>query len=47
MSKYARQSQWELQVLRDLGYTSLIGRDPKQAEIKGDNQGALALVKNP
>jgi hypothetical protein len=47
MSKCAKQSQWEAQVLRDIGYASLIGKDPYCVDIRGDNQGTLALVKNP
>ena len=30
-----------------MGFPRYIGRDPYTAQIKGDNQGALALVKNP
>ena len=47
MSSCAKQSQWIVQVLKDMGYPRYIGKDPYVAKIKGDNQGALALVKNP
>jgi len=30
-----------------MGFPRYIGNDPYVAQIKGDNQGALALVKNP
>jgi Reverse transcriptase (RNA-dependent DNA polymerase) len=47
MSSCAKQSQWIVQVLKDMGFPRYIGNDPYVAQIKGDNQGALALVKNP
>ena len=47
MSACAKQSQWIVQVLKDMGFPRYIGNDPYVAQIKGDNQGALALVKNP
>ena len=47
MSSCAKQSQWIVQVLKDIGFPRYIGNDPYAAKIKGDNQGALALVKNP
>jgi hypothetical protein len=47
MSSCAKQSQWIVQVLKDMGFPRYIGNDPYAAQIKGDNQGALALVKNP
>jgi hypothetical protein len=47
MSSCAKQSQWIVQVLRDMGFPRYIGKDPYTVQIKGDNQGALALVKNP
>jgi hypothetical protein len=30
-----------------MGYAQYIGKNPTNVQIKGDNQGALALVKNP
>ena len=47
MSSCAKQSQWIAQVIKDMGFPSYIGKDPYSVQIKGDNQGALALVKNP
>jgi len=47
MSSCAKQSQWIVQVLKDMGFPRYIGKHPYVAQIKGDNQGALALVKNP
>jgi hypothetical protein len=46
MSSCAKQSQWIVQVLKDIGFPRYIGNDLYVAQIKGDNQGALALVKN-
>src|SRR5204863_5534208 len=47
MSSCAKQSQWIVQVLKDMGFPRCIGNDPYVVQIEGDNQGALALVKNP
>ena len=47
MSSCAKQSQWIAQILRDMGFPRFIGNNPYIVQIKGDNQGALALVKNP
>jgi len=47
MSSIVKQSQWIAQVLRDMGYSRYIGPNPLTVDIRGDNQGALALVKNP
>jgi len=34
-------------VLRDMGYSKYIGKNPNTVQMLGDNQGAIALVKNP
>jgi hypothetical protein len=47
MSLCAKQAVWLGQVIRDMGYAQYIGKNPTNVQIKGDNQGALALVKNP
>jgi hypothetical protein len=47
MSQCGKSSQWIAQVIRDMGYPQYISKDPKTVDIRGDNQGALALVKNP
>ena len=47
LASCAKQGQWIAQVLRDMGYPKFIGKDPKCVQMYGDNQGALALVKNP
>ena len=47
MSSCAKQSQWIVQVLKDMGFPRYIGKHLYVAQIKGDNQGALVLVKNP
>lgn len=47
MSTCCKQGQWIAQVLRDMGFAMYIGNDPKLVEMRADNQGAIALVKNP
>lgn len=47
MASCAKQGQWTAQVLRDMDLTQYIGRNPSTVDTRGDNQGALALVKNP
>ena len=44
---YAMQGQWAAQVFRDLGMPEYIGKNGTTVDMRGDNQGALALVKNP
>ena len=36
-----------MQVIKDIGFPSYVGKDLYTMQIKRDNQGALALVKNP
>ena len=43
----AKMSQWIAQVLRDMGYSSYIGDSQTRVDIRADNQGAIALTKNP
>lgn len=47
MSVTAKQGQWVAQILRDMGYPEYIAPNGITVETRGDNQGALALVKNP
>ncbi|KAI1000283.1 hypothetical protein K3495_g7917 [Podosphaera aphanis] len=47
LSACAKQGQWIAQVFRDLSCSHYIGNDPGLVRVLGDNQGALALVKNP
>ena len=47
LSTAAKQAVWTGQVIRDMGFPSYIGSNPNTISIKGDNQGSLALVKNP
>ena len=47
MSTCAKQSQWIAQILRDMKLPKYVGKDPYTVQIKGDNQGALALIRNP
>lgn len=35
------------QILRDIGHTDCLDPNPYQVKILGDNQEALALIKNP
>jgi hypothetical protein len=47
MSITAKQGQWIAQVLRDMGYPQYVAKNGVTVETRGDNQGALALIKNP
>jgi hypothetical protein len=47
LSTGVKQAVWIGQVIRDMGFPGYIGSDPNNISIKGDNQGSLALVKNP
>jgi hypothetical protein len=42
-----KQGQWIAQVFRDLRFPQYIGKDTNKVQILGDNQGAIALTKNP
>ncbi|KAI1507403.1 hypothetical protein Ptr86124_013654, partial [Pyrenophora tritici-repentis] len=44
---YAKQGQWAAQVLRDLGLHQYVNENGITVQMYGDNQGAIALVKNP
>ena len=46
-SMYAMQGQWTAQVFRDLQMPDYIGTDGIKVDMRGDNQGAIALTKNP
>src|SRR5260370_35619706 len=43
---YAKQGQWTAQVFRDLGIKECIRKD-NIVTMYSDNQGAIALTKNP
>lgn len=47
MSTCCKQGQWIAQVLRDMGFPEYISDDQNTVEMRADNQGAIALVKNP
>jgi Reverse transcriptase (RNA-dependent DNA polymerase)/gag-polypeptide of LTR copia-type len=47
LSTCTKQGQWVAQIFRDLGLAKYIGKDPNCVDMLGDNQGSLALVKNP
>ncbi|KAI0992387.1 hypothetical protein K3495_g15798, partial [Podosphaera aphanis] len=44
---YAKQGLWTAQLFRDLGLPQAISKNRRTVQMYGDNQGALALVKNP
>jgi hypothetical protein len=46
-STNAKTTQWLAQVLRDIGSPNLIDNDGKTVQMLADNQGAIALAKNP
>ncbi len=47
MSTTAKQGQWIAQVLRDLGMGAYVAPNHQTVDTRGDNQGAIALAKNP
>lgn len=47
MAITAKQGQWIAQVLRDMGYPQYMAKNAITVQTKGDNQGAIHLVKNP
>lgn len=47
LASCAKQGQWAAQVFRDMGYRKFIGKDHRCVHVLGDNQGAIALTKNP
>lgn len=47
MAMCCKQGQWLAQILRDMGYPEFIGSNPRTVDMRADNQGAMALVKNP
>lgn len=45
---YAKLGQWAAQIWKDLGFPQYINDNKERTvQMYGDNQGALALVKNP
>jgi len=47
MSFTAKQGQWVTQILRDIGYGRYMANDHQTVDTHRDNQGAIALAKNP
>jgi hypothetical protein len=47
MARCAKLGQWLAQIFRDLQFARYIGKNANLVEMRRDNQGALALVKNP
>ena len=47
MASCSKGGQWVAQIFRDLGYSKYIGSNPRLVQMRGDNQGAIALAKNP
>lgn len=43
----AKLGQWMAQVLRDMGYSKYVAANGMTVDTRGDNQGAIALIKNP
>lgn len=46
MCTTAKQGQWTTQVLQDMGYPEYIALNGITVDMKGDNQGAVALARN-
>ena len=46
-STNAKTTQWLAQILKDIGHPELIANNSKTVQMRGDNQGAIALAKNP
>jgi hypothetical protein len=44
---FTKQGQWLAEVLRSMKASKLINENGLTVQMYGDNQGALALVKNP
>lgn len=47
MAVTAKQGQWIAQILRDMGYPEYVAPNGMTVATYGDNQGAIALAKNP
>jgi hypothetical protein len=47
MAMFTKQGRWIAQVLKDIGRSQYIGKNGDTIQMLGDNQGALALAKNP
>ncbi|KAI0992696.1 hypothetical protein K3495_g15489 [Podosphaera aphanis] len=47
MAVTAKQGQWIAQILRDMGYPQYVAKNAITVQTRGDNQGAIHLVKNP
>ncbi|KAI0991338.1 hypothetical protein K3495_g16849 [Podosphaera aphanis] len=47
LASCAKQGQWIAQVFRDMDFPKYVGTNPDQVQLMGDNQGAIALTKNP
>lgn len=41
------QGQWVAQLLHDMDMSEYIGQNSRTVDMRGDNQGAIALIKNP
>ena len=46
-SSGAKQAQWLSHLLRDIGFPDYVRSSPWTMELRGDNTGSIALVKNP
>jgi len=47
LASCAKQGQWIAQIFRDMSYGKYVGKNHHMVHMLGDNQGAIALTKNP
>jgi hypothetical protein len=47
MATNVTQEQWMGQILRDINIGEFVGENEHKVKLYGDNQGAIALTKNP
>jgi hypothetical protein len=47
LATYTKQGQWLTQTLRDLRLDKYVGTNLAKVQIYRDNQGVIALTKNP
>ena len=47
IAMFLKQGRWMAQIFKDLGVPHLISENGNTVQVYGDNQGAIALSKNP
>ena len=47
VAMFVKQGRWMAQILKDLGVPQFISENNNTVSVLGDNQGAIALTKNP